>query len=114
MPADPAACASPRHALGLLALAVLGACGADPRQPRSESSESDLRPHLILISIDTLRADRLGTYGHDRDTSPNLDALAREGIQFEHAYSTAPWTLLSHLSMLTGLYVDQHLSLIHI
>ncbi len=98
-----------RRALGILAFGALAGCGSESGQaPPATARVLDPRPDLILVSIDTLRADRLGTYGHDRDTSPNLDALARAGIQFEHAYSTAPWTLVSHLSMLTGLYVDQH------
>ncbi len=66
------------------------------------------RPNIILISIDSLRADRLGTYGHDRDTSPNLDRLAAESVVFENAFSTTSWTLPSHASMLTGLYPEVH------
>lgn len=62
---------------------------------------------IVLISIDTLRADHLGTYGHGRNTSPNLDALAAQGAVFEDASTTAPWTLPSHASMLTGLYPEQ-------
>ena len=49
----------------------------------------------LVVCIDTLRADRLGTYGYSRPTSPNLDALARRGTVFERAYATAPWTLPS-------------------
>lgn len=58
---------------------------------------------LVVISIDTLRPERLGVYGNSPDVSPVLDALARESIVFEHALTTAPWTLPSHMSMLTGL-----------
>jgi arylsulfatase A-like enzyme len=64
--------------------------------------------NVILISIDTLRADHLGCYGHTLPTSPNLDAFAAEGIVFEDAVATSPWTLPSHLSMLTGLYPARH------
>jgi len=60
-------------------------------------------PNILLISIDTLRADRLGSYGHRQPTSPNLDALARQGVLFENAYSHSSWTLPSHMSALTGL-----------
>lgn len=63
-----------------------------------------MRPNLILISIDTLRADHLGCYGYDRPTSPTLDRLASEGMLFECAYATSPWTLPSHGTMLTGFY----------
>jgi arylsulfatase A-like enzyme len=66
------------------------------------------RPHVILISIDTLRADRLGLYGASRDTSPVLDALARESLVFERAFTPAPWTLPAHASLFTGLEPRQH------
>ncbi|GJM22589.1 MAG: hypothetical protein DHS20C15_25040 [Planctomycetota bacterium] len=67
------------------------------------------RPHVIFIDADTLRADRLGLYGAEHDTSPQLDAwAAREAIVFEHARSAADWTLPSTASMLTGLDVGQH------
>ena len=62
----------------------------------------------MLISIDTLRADRLGTYGYERFTSPVLDEFARRGVVFEDASSPAPWTLPSHASMLTGLTPVSH------
>ena len=63
---------------------------------------------VILISIDTLRADHLGLYGHHRFTSPTLDLFALEGSVFEDASSVAPWTLPAHASMLTGLYPLGH------
>jgi arylsulfatase A-like enzyme len=61
-----------------------------------------------LVSIDTLRADHLGAYGHHRFTSPRIDAVAAEGTLFEDANATSPWTLPSHASMLTGLYPRRH------
>ncbi len=64
---------------------------------------SDDRPDLVLISIDTLRADRLSLYGHDRPTSPHLDAWARQAAVFERVVTSAPWTLPAHLSLFTGL-----------
>jgi arylsulfatase A-like enzyme len=66
------------------------------------------RPNLILISIDTLRADRLGCYGGPHPTSPAIDAMARQGTRFANAYSAAPWTLPSHMTMMTGLYPSAH------
>jgi arylsulfatase len=60
-------------------------------------------PNVILISIDTLRADHMGAYGYKRDTSANLDALAEDGVLFEQAFAQSPWTLPSHASMMTGL-----------
>ncbi len=68
-----------------------------------EAENQSVRPNVILISLDTLRADHLGTYGYQRDTSPNIDALANEGLLFERAYAPSHWTLPSHASMLTGL-----------
>jgi len=77
-----------------------------------------LRPHafaivpsadrnVLLVTIDTLRADALGSYG-GRATTPNLDALARHGARFDFAHSHAVVTLVSHASILTGLYPYQH------
>jgi len=65
-------------------------------------------PNVLLISIDDLRADRLGLYGYARDTSPAIDSLARRGTLFENAFTTAPWTLPSHMSMMTSLYPSEH------
>src|SRR5262245_20957245 len=82
----------------LLLLGVLSHCGRGiPRQPS-----------VILISLDTLRADHMGVYGYERPTTPNLDRLASESIVFEHAFAPAVWTLISHMSMLTGAYPNQH------
>lgn len=63
---------------------------------------------IVLVSIDTLRADHLGLHGHERFTSPILDDFARQGFIFDDASSTAPWTLPSHASLLTGLFPDAH------
>ena len=59
--------------------------------------------NVILISLDTLRADHLGCYGYGRATSPNMDKLAAESVLFKNTFATAPWTLPSHVSLLTGL-----------
>ena len=70
----------------------------------------DMAPRgpIIVIAIDTLRADHLGLYGYERDTSPRLDALAAEGTVFEHAFATASWTLPSMTSLLTGTWPREH------
>ncbi len=60
------------------------------------------KPNILLISIDSLRADRLGCYGHDRNTSPRIDALAHSGAMFVNAWSTTSWTLPAHVSLLSG------------
>lgn len=66
------------------------------------------RPNVLLISVDTLRADHLGSYGYERPTSPRLDDLARGGVRFEKAYSSSSWTLPAHMTLLTGLPVSGH------
>lgn len=66
------------------------------------------RPNVLLITLDTTRADRLGCYGYADALTPTLDALAAEGVLFEHAYTPAPLTLPSHASMMTGLYPREH------
>ncbi len=60
--------------------------------------------NVILISLDTLRADHLGSYGYSRNTSPAIDRFAEKGTLFKNAVTAAPWTLPGHISMLTGLY----------
>ncbi len=64
--------------------------------------------NVILISVDTLRADHLGCYGYTRDTSPNIDALAEDGIRFANAYASSSWTLPSHVSLMTSLHGVHH------
>jgi arylsulfatase A-like enzyme len=59
-------------------------------------------PSVLLIVLDTVRADRLSLYGYPRATAPNLERLARRGIRFDAARATAPWTLPSHASFFTG------------
>jgi arylsulfatase A-like enzyme len=83
-----------------LAAAVAIACAEDGRSERPSN--------LILISLDTLRADHLGCYGRDRNTSPAIDAMAAAGVRFADVTAPAPSTLPSHASMLTGLYPSSH------
>jgi arylsulfatase A-like enzyme len=63
---------------------------------------------VILISLDTVSAEHLSLYGYHRDTTPELEALAGSAVVFDHAYVQLPGTLPSHMSMMTGLYPDQH------
>lgn len=67
-------------------------------------SDEQARPSFILISLDTTRADHLGTYGYNRQTTPWLDTLAQQGIVFEDAITVTCHTLFSHASMLTGMF----------
>lgn len=63
---------------------------------------------ILLISIDTLRADHLGVYGYGRNTSPHIDALAAESRIYTHAYPAGCWTMPSHMSLLTGTLPSRH------
>ena len=67
-----------------------------------------LRPNVILITVDALRPDHLGCYGYHRNTSPNIDKLAREGVIFNNAIAQAPWTAPSVTSFMTSLYPSAH------
>jgi arylsulfatase A-like enzyme len=58
--------------------------------------------NVLLIVLDTVRANRLSLYGYDRETTPNLSLLAKDGVRFDRVHSTAPWTLPSHASIFTG------------
>lgn len=84
-------------ALVLLALAL--SCGG--RQDR-------LGTNVLLVTVDTLRADHVGCYGNDRVETPAMDALAARGVRFASAWSPIPITLPAHTSILTGLYPHQH------
>lgn len=66
------------------------------------------RPNVILITLDTVRADRMGFLGSKLGLTPQLDALASQGVVFEHAYSQAPITPVSHATILSGTYPQYH------
>jgi arylsulfatase A-like enzyme len=95
-------------AILLLALTVNGRAAIPDGVATREQPRDALGRNVILLVLDTLRADHLGTYGYDRPTSPELDRLAREGVVFEHAVSQAPWTKPSVASLLTGKYAHEH------
>src|SRR5499425_3485419 len=65
-------------------------------------------PNVILITLDTTRADRMGFLGSQRGLTPNLDALARQSVVFTRAYSQVPLTTASHATILTGTYPQYH------
>src|SRR5262245_61400666 len=92
-----------RAVAGFLALLWASACTEGAPVQRDTA-----RANVILISIDTLRADRLGSYGYDRPTSPAMDRLAWRGVRFEHAIAESSWTLPSHMSLMTGLHPTSH------
>ena len=92
--------------LALAALLGLPACG--PGAP--ESAEDLVFPdsNLMIISIDTLRADRLGVYGNERGLTPNLDRLAEESVLFESSYANSPKTASSHMTLFTSMLPTEH------
>ena len=89
----------PLLALPLALTALLGACSREPAGPR---------PDVLLITLDTTRADFLGAYGAPEGASPHLDALAAGGTVFEQAISTAAVTPVAHAAFLTGLQNWEH------
>ena len=91
---------------GAAALAAF-ACAPSP-PPDAETADDAPRPPIILISIDTLRSDRLPAYGYDGVDTPAIDRLAAEGVLFERAYAHANVTLPSHASLFTGLLPPEH------
>ena len=94
----------PLQRLLLFALALAAACGdTEPEVGRIPG-----RPDIVLVTVDTLRADHLGCYGYFRDTSPTLDALSEEGVLFERCLAPMATTLPSHISLFTGLWPHQH------
>jgi tetratricopeptide (TPR) repeat protein len=95
------------RALPVLVSATLAA-GCGPGRPGVSRSPEFPGAPVILISVDTLRADHLPVYGYSKVDTPGIDALQRDSILFENAYSQCPLTLPSHLSMLTGLLPAEH------
>jgi len=89
--------------LGLAALIIAGTATWLHFAPRTPEIRN-----VLLISIDTCRADHLGCYGYPLETTPNIDAIAGEGIVFEHALSPLPYTLPAHCTMLTGTIPPYH------
>jgi arylsulfatase A-like enzyme len=65
-------------------------------------------PNVLLISIDSLRRDHVGSYGYPLATTPTIDRLAAEGVRFQNAVSTTSWTLAAHAALLTGVHDSRH------
>ncbi|MBP6875692.1 MAG: sulfatase [Candidatus Eisenbacteria bacterium] len=80
----------------------------DPLRERAISTCVNGRRNILVITVNTLRADRLSCYGHFRETSPAIDWLAHNGMRFEHAYCPRPLTGPSIATLFTGLYPSQH------
>ena len=92
-----------------VAAVTLAMCVAAAGACRREIAPAPARArNVVLVTIDTLRADRLGAYGYARARTPVLDSLAQVGTRFDRAYATAPLTLTSHASLLSGRYPPGH------
>jgi choline-sulfatase len=96
-----------RFLSGALVLVWLGSAACQRTQPQPQPTTAP-RPSVVLISIDTLRADRLGCYGRAEAESPAIDGLAAQGVRFARAYSPLPLTLPAHATLLTGLQPPGH------
>lgn len=112
--------------VGLLVVGVLGYCGCreDAPPPLGRTSKVGSQPteddhirlssgaasgfNVLLITLDTTRADHLGCYGHRAIKTPNIDAMASRGVRFARAFTPSPSTLPSHSTILTGLYPHRH------
>ncbi len=96
-----------RFAIALWALALAaGLAGCGSGEPAGEPR------HVVVVLIDTLRADHMGCYGYARDTTPNLDAFAADAVRFERPNAQASWTLASLGSIFTSFYPPKH-GLVH-
>lgn len=81
---------------------LLAACTGTPALP------PPAKPSLLLVTLDTTRADHIGAYGHESAKTPTIDRLAEQGVRFTQAYATVPLTTPSHASIMTGLYPTRH------
>jgi choline-sulfatase len=88
--------------------AALVACAITASACGRGTQSNPTARHVLLITIDTIRADHVGAYGYNRARTPTIDAIARRGVVFEHAYAAAPITLPSHATILTGRYPPGH------
>ncbi len=73
-----------------------------------DSGKQNLSPNILILIVDALRAKSMSAYGYGRKTTPGLDAFAAANVRFRHAYTTSTWTIPTHASMLSGLYLSQH------
>ena len=92
----------------LVLVAVAAALYLFVFRPAGIKIERGAKMNVLLITLDTTRADRLGCYGYEKAKTPNLDAIARNGVLFRNAYSQVPLTLPSHASIMTGLNPITH------
>jgi arylsulfatase len=86
---------------GMLCTLFPVACGSEP-------GPGPGRPSILLVTFDTTRVDHVSCYGYGKETTPNLDALAADGMRYENAYAVTSWTLPSHASIFTGKFPSAH------
>ena len=95
-----------------LVVGIFFVAGCKPAESSAKPMSVVMRPdgkwNVILISVDTLRPDRLGCYGYKRNTSPSIDRLAKRGVRFESVISECSWTAPAHMTLFTGLYPTTH------
>jgi arylsulfatase A-like enzyme len=105
-----------RKTLPVLLVLYLGALAGIEGIPRWKERSATAQlpqpsvgsPNVLLVVIDTLRADHVSSYGYSRSTTPNLDHLAKAGVRFENAIAPSSWSLPSHVSLVTGRYLHDH------
>jgi len=93
-------------AVFLLSVGAVACNDAEP--PRKPVAASNEMKNIVLISLDTTRPDHLKVYGYDRQTSPNLEAIADDGVVIQNFLTTSSWTLPTHASLFTGLFPSSH------
>lgn len=99
----------------IIAAVLLPACRSEsqpaatqPSAATATTAPAPARPNVLLLTLDTTRADRLGCYGYPHAYTPSLDRLAADGVRYARCYSPCPLTLPAHATMLTGLYPFYH------
>src|SRR5262245_25796225 len=97
-----------RRAAAVLVAAALLSCRREAAGPLARLTPAATSLNVVLVTLDTLRADRLGCYGYTGGATPHIDELASKGVLFEQATATVPLTLPSHCSILTGLLPPRH------
>lgn len=96
-----------RRLIGLAMIMAVVSNGCSPDETAPES-QPRIMPNVILITLDTLRADHLGCYGYVRPTSPRIDAFAETATLYRRGYATSPWTVPTHGSLFTGKFPYEH------
>jgi len=96
--------------MAFMVLVLVSGCAQQDQQPAPprETAADATAANVIVVVVDTLRADRLGCYGHPRPTSPEIDRLAAEGARFTAATAPSPWTIPSTASILTSRHPAEH------